>query len=347
MAQIERGGEPVSWNLDEALDSDLSINHLPFVNISELLEEDEMTVADRHIPYRFAVSQNVDFDLSTDGRWSNLSNGDRIWQIALRSEDAYSIAVSFSDLFLPKGAVMYLYSPDRSHVLGAFTSQNNKISGNFTTTHVPGDEVIVEYYEPFVVRDQGRIEIESIAHAYRNHFTQAPQECEINLGCDSEVSDDKVGSSVVKVMIGKGTRYVSGVLLNNTSYSGNPLVLTSYDALFDDPSQWVFHFNALDDHCSNASFLNASISGATLLESSNEHHFALVELSLKPLVEWDIQYAGWNKTGSTPQSVSSIHHPRGIVKQINESDLAPQIDMDEEIFWLVNQWTSGRNASGS
>ncbi|MGB1031811.1 MAG: T9SS type A sorting domain-containing protein [Flavobacteriales bacterium] len=351
LGQVERGGEPVSWNLTEAIDPTLQIVDLPIVNSSALLAEDEQGIEDRGLPYRFAVSQDVDLNNSTDGRWTTLNNGDRIWQLALSSDGAVSMSVTFDEFYLPKGTVLYVFTADRSSVLGAFTSANNKDGQKFTTTHLPGDQLIIEYYEPLIRRDQGSISVQSIAHAYKNHInTNLDNDCLQNLGCGTAQDLNTLGSSVVRLTVARGTKYTTGVLLNNASFNGRPLVLTTFDPSLGDPATWVATFNWVDEDCTGLAINEStqSISGATLLKANSEYGFALVELSLKPLVEWDIEYAGWSRTGSTPQMISSIHHAEGQVKKLNTSTLPPVHHMqDAMMFWDISSWDVGTSLEGS
>ena len=351
LGQIERGGEPVSWNLTEAIDPTLQIVDLPVVNSSALLAEDAMEVENRGKPYRFAISQDVNLNNTNDGRWTTLNNGDRIWQLAINSVGAVSMSVTFDDFYLPKGTVLYVYSADRSGILGAFTSANNKDGQKFTTTHLPGDQLIIEYYEPLIRRDQGSLSVESIAHAYKNIInTNLENTCLENLGCNTPNDLTAIGSSVVRLTVANGTKYATGVLMNNASFSGRPLVLTTFDPSLGDPSGWVATFNWVDEDCTGTAINESkqSISGATLLKANSEFGFAIVELSLKPLVGWNIQYAGWSRSGSTPQSVSSIHHAEGQVKKLNTSTLAPVHHMEDAMIYLdIPHWDTGTSLEGS
>ena len=55
-------------------------------------------------------------------------------------------------------------------VLGAFTSNNHKPHGGFSTAPIKGDKIIFEYNEPNNSSFNGQIQISSIAHDYRNVF---------------------------------------------------------------------------------------------------------------------------------------------------------------------------------
>ena len=60
------------------------------------------------------------------GVWTDLPNGDRVWQLSLESEGALGFTVNFSRYLLPEGASVFIFNGDKTQVLGAFTSANNK-----------------------------------------------------------------------------------------------------------------------------------------------------------------------------------------------------------------------------
>jgi len=354
-AQVQRGGIPVSWNLEEVVDDNHSFISLPEIDIEALLLEDLANDEDKHGSQRFAYAHSVELDLDNSGRWTNLQNGDRIWQLAIYGEGASSLSVTFSDFFLPKGSVMYIYTPDRSEVIGAFTSANNKNTGVFSSVPIHSEEIIIEYYEPFSRRNDGRLTLRTIAQAYRGMETSErdsdpSSSCHVNARCPENSRWFEASSSTVLLTLADGTRWASGVLLNNSSYSGRPLVLTSYSALHGDPSAWVCTFNHTSLTCSpsSSSKLNMSISGARLLESDMESDVALIELSLQPLVEWRVQYAGWDASNVTPKHVTSLHHPGGDVQKLAHYSLAPSNGyFSGKETWQIDNWHEGTTETGS
>lgn len=354
-AQVTRSGEPVSWDLLEDLTENLNVVSLDAVDGNALLAEDLIQTEDKDIPLRFAQKQDVDLNLDNSGRWTNLSNGDRIWLLGIHSPDAKSLSVTFDEFDLPKGAVLYLYSPDRMQIVGALTSANNKNSGFLTTTPILGEDLLVEYYEPYAVRQEGSISIRTIAHAYRNTIAEASDylassECMQNLQCtgDQTISDN--GTSTVLITVDDGTRWCTGTLLNNANFDGTPYVITSNHNLYGDPQTWLFTFNHASANCfpSIHNKNSFSISGAEIAEADAEGGMMLLELSKRPDPSWNIFYAGWNASGVTPQEVYTIHHPKGNIKKYTSDDEAPTAGYWSGIeVWTVENWFSGSTTSGS
>ena len=73
----------------------------------------------------------------------------------IAAPNAYSINLLYNEFWLPDGGRLFIYNDDRSMVLGAFTSANNKDHGKFATGPVRGDTSILEYYEPTYVEMRG------------------------------------------------------------------------------------------------------------------------------------------------------------------------------------------------
>ena len=99
-AQVQRGGVPVSWNLEEVVDENHAFISLPEIDVEALMLEDLLNDEEKHVSQRFAFPHSVALDLDNSGRWTNLQNGDRIWQLAIYGEGASSLSVTFSDFFL-------------------------------------------------------------------------------------------------------------------------------------------------------------------------------------------------------------------------------------------------------
>lgn len=354
-AQLTQLSEPVSWDVDETLATTLSFNELDEVNVAELLLEDEEATEFKDLPLRFATKQEVEFSIENSGRWTTLPNGDRIWMLGLRSAEAKALSVTFDEFFIPEGAVMHLYNADRSFYVGGYTNENNKIDGTFTTQAIPGEDLIIEYYEPYVVRHDGRLSIRTVAHSYRTLDSAINSEdpnftCLPNVACDDNPSLRDQASSVVLITLDDGTRWATGTLVNNANFDGKPYILTGDHCLWGDPSSWLFTFRFLSSECDQVvegQRLKA-ISGADIVTTDIDASIALLELSARPLPEWNVYYAGWDASGATPQKVKTVHHPKGAVKKVTSSEIAPQQSVWKGVtVFEVAGWDSGTTLDGS
>ena len=165
-SQVTNQGIPNSWNLN--LDnSQIQKKELPSFDIEAVKAEDAANDYKFDAPWRFGYIHSVDYGLE-DGVWSTLENGDRIWRILITSPKALSLNFIFDDFYMPKGGSLYLYSDDKSDLLGAYTSVQNQDSGMLGTWLVYGEKVWLEYYEPAEVIGEGRLHLSNITHGYRN-----------------------------------------------------------------------------------------------------------------------------------------------------------------------------------
>ena len=376
-AQISRGGEPYSWQNDFVI----SKIFMPVIDVNALKAEDQEDQLMKDIPFRFAFGHTVDLNTANSGNWTNLANGDRVWMLEIESKGALSINLTFVDYYLPNGAKLFVYSPDRLYKIGALTEFNNKPHRRLGTAPIPGDKIIIEYFEPSDVDFQGVITIGTVAHAYRDIFKLAEDyekgfgdsgDCNNNVVCPEAENWENQVRSVAMITLGNGTRWCTGSLLNNVTNDKTPYFLTANHCVEGQTvSTMVFIFNYQSDICDpggdgNDGELTKSVSGASLLENTNtpgpgnstdpmETDMALLLLSETPPDNYNVFYSGWDHSGIIPASTVGIHHPSGDVKKISFDDDAPQITGYFDLTgngggttdWRIVNWEDGTTEGGS
>ena len=160
------------------------------------------------------------------------------------------------------------------------------------------------------------------------------------------------------LIIFDGSYTCSGVLINNTQDQGRPLILTAAHCMEseEDLNSMVVIFgrrkiirgqpyNGLEWR---------SNTGASLLSSSRELDFALLELKSRIPDYISPIYLGWNKKFSQPALVSSIHSPDFDDAQYAFSLAKPSLATFGGIYnpvalgyWEVDQWAQGITSLGS
>ncbi len=361
-SQVSIGGIPESFN--KSLRSDIPSVRMGSVDVAQLLVEDEQDAIDKDIPYRFGYPFDVDYNLENSGQWETLPNGDKIWRLRIECPGAYSINLLYDSFWLPEGAKLYLYSEDRSMVVGAFTSQNNKEHGEFSTQPTKGDVTIVEYFEPAGVSKPGEISIWRIVHAYKDVFSWSVAKqalgfgdagwCNNNINCPEGDDWRNEQRAAAMILLGSGTRWCSGSLVNNVRQDLTPYFLTAEHCL-SSPSTWIIMFNYESPGCTNVDGPTwMTVSGTTLRASNGFSDFALVELSEQPPDSYNVFYAGWNAFDTAADSCVAIHHPSGDIKKISfnsdaltaTSYLGTSIPGDNS-HWRVDNWEDGTTEPGS
>ena len=141
IAQVSINGIPKSDTKN--MSSTFSNIILPELDHDLLLAKD-LEEMDKNMPYRFGNPFEVNFNLHNSGTWENIDNG-RVWRLSITSKNAYSINLLYDKFIIPEGAELYVYDKQKSTVLGAFTSLNNKSHETFATSPTKGDVTVIEY----------------------------------------------------------------------------------------------------------------------------------------------------------------------------------------------------------
>lgn len=360
-AQVSAGGTPVSFSKTFLGDA-VPVVAMEPLDVATLIAEDE-TGNVKGNAFRFGKDIDVDLNLNNAGLWQTLKNGDRVWRLGIQSRGAYSINLIFSDFFMPEGAKMFVYNADKSMVIGAFTSFNNKEHGKFSTTVVEGDHIIIEYFEPAAVRNQGRIAVNKVIHAYRNIFFGKRNgeardfgdsgSCNNNVNCPVSAGWENQVNASLLYLLANGTRVCSGAMLNNVRQDGKPYFLSANHCYSGDWATWIFMFNYQSPTCSpnQNGPTNQTVSGSTLRARSSNSDFMLFELSVTPPLSYNVYYAGWSNLNVAPTSAVGIHHPAGDVKKFSVDNNALVASTfggaPANSHWRVNDWDSGTTEGGS
>lgn len=373
-AQISHGGAPLPLTTLKSSSADKFVE-MPAFDVAEELRIDSLNESDFRSGYRFAYKFMTSLNIKNAGTSFTLADGTKVWRLGIRSADALSINVLFSEYELPKGGQVFLYNPGQTQILGSFTHLNNSKLNILPVSPVMGDELIIEYQEPANAEFSGRLVVGEVNHAYRELRGDEPRAntgsyyCMDNLVCDPNYDNqyEEVGRSVVMLMI-DGTIACSGTLVNNTENDGVPYLLTASHCLNNKfkvtnpdyakvAGSIVCYFNYNSPICSTAlrGTEEQSMASATPCAINEKTDLALLALMEIPPVYYRPYYAGWNAKDAGISPYSAIHHPGGSVKRINkysgELSLASfsitGADFIENGHWHIPRWSDGSTATGS
>ena len=331
LSQIATRKPPNSFAFKSASAGPIDHKKIPPQNLQRLLEQDTQ---EEKTPFQFGVDVDVDLGLLNSGTWEKLPNGDRIWKLKISSPEAYSINLIYGDFFIPAGASLHVYNPLRDHVLGGFTSENNRPSRTFATGLVKGDTSILEYYEPAKQRGKGAVRVSKVIHGYKDLLGKGAQQkafghsqsCHTNVNCSlGDPWRDQI-SSVAMILLHNNARACTGGLINNASDETIPYFLTANHCLTSeqDTQNWIFMFNYESPDCTSTDGRTQdTILGCTLKARVRPTDFMLLELSSIPPSDYNVYYAGWSREASPPTNMVGIHHPAGDVKKISLSNRRP------------------------
>ena len=381
-AQLSTKELPVSFDskVKSAIGSKRTIKPvtMPSLDRAKILKEDEED-EEYGFPPRFGYLHKVKYNLKNSGKWLMLPNGDKLWQLNVVCPNALSVNFLYDKFWIPEGGKFFIYSKDKKHSIGAFTSQNNKGDSinvrGFATGLVYGNDVILEYYQPKEVTADAIISIEYIVHGYRYINLDdvgfgLSGSCQVNINC-SEGQDWQNEKKAVALILVNGYRYCTGSLVNTTDLGQAPYLLTAdhclggwannyvkYDASTSpNLDHYSFYWNYEAPGCINPNVepTPLSTSGATIIANNSVSDFALLRLTEDPqsLSNYTPFYLGWDHSGNSGSPGVCIHHPSGDVKKISTVNLQPQSTDYEDIavtnsgtHWMVT-WKETPNGHGT
>lgn len=355
-AQLGHGGQPVDWGVTDPHPMVLPGTFLGTVD--RAAAEAAADTADAPLAYRFGTQRLFQADLAAQGQWTSLPDGGRLCRYEVRSTGAVMIALQFSSFHLPWGGRLYLYDKARTRFIGAFTQANESPDGRFATALLPGDAVVLEYRGP-AGATAPEIVLEGLTHAWRSFIPTGQAERDLNPGyqslpCHNNVAcpiaaDWQAQSRATLWFVMPSGLGCGGTLLNNTLQDGTPYVLIANHCYQPTEGQWIFYFNYQSPTCVGDTGQTAQTIAGSVRRSILYHgDFCLMELNAMPPPSFGAYYAGWDHSGTPPQSGAVILNPQGDVKKISFYNTpATTYFTDDEATpcWQVN-WSSGLMEAG-
>lgn len=340
--QLSEGGVPPGFKLQDMK----SIKKIDGINlriygINKLLKEEQQ----EGTPLSYSIYKDVNIDIKDKGTVTETAEG-KIWQFRIESENARSLGIIFSQYHLPPGAKLFIYNKDQNKIYGAFTAKNNKEKGHLAIAEFPGNEMIIEYYEPLVVDFPGTIIIGKIGQAYRDIFGNVidiENDHVFDVNCAYGDHVQLVKHSVAKMSFEEnGFGYLcTGNLINNVNSDGTPYFLTARHCISSNPpaQTLITYFNYEKDDCGGSILPEQTLSGSTFQSAFLDTDFSLLLLDDAPPKEYKPYYAGWNvESDSVVNSGSGVHHPVGFPKEV-AIEFNPIINYPYETEWENNEVT--------
>ena len=99
-AQISHGGQPLPLSATKSLTDEMFIQ-MPEFDLSEQLRLDSLEATDLRSGYRFAYKFMTDYTPDNSGIHFTLPDGTKVWRLGIRSRNALSINIMFSEYHLP------------------------------------------------------------------------------------------------------------------------------------------------------------------------------------------------------------------------------------------------------
>lgn len=344
-AQLSHGGEPHNWGSRQVAAP------VPVISLQPLGHARSVSAPDQHGVFNYGEQRFIAIDVVAQGEWQDLEDGSRICRIAIESEGASMLSVQFDRWELPEGAKVFLFDRERTRFIGGFDRSNRTPTGKMATAVLPGDQVVIEYHVP-AGTEAGELRVASITHGHIDLFgLQAARDidpgyqsspCNINVVCPEAADWQQIKRAVAMFLRPSGDG-CTGVLLNNTADPGRPYFHVANHCYQPNEDEWVFYFNYESPGCVGSTGpSDQTLTGATLRANYYFDDFVLLELFDTPPANFNVYYAGWDRSGNTPQSGTVIHHPLYDVKKITFNYDAPTSFAHPEGWQLWrNYWDDG------
>ena len=326
--QLSQGGIPYSIIERKVIMASENIPIIEMPQIEKEIIEDIKRRDSENECFQFAYGFDVNIDIKNVSLIDTLQYG-ILYRVGVKSNNAYSINIIFSNYFVPDGAKMFLYNEKQDVILGAYTSNNNKKDQIFATSPISGDKIFIEYFEPRFSEISGQVVIGKVSHDFigitESYDKTQAGSCEVDVNC-IEGEDWQDEKRAVCRLLFNGVYLCSGSLINNVERDGKAYLLTANHCIStqSDASSCVFYFNYEKPDCGFGSgSLSQSISGSYLRAAMSSSDFTLLELSRIPYNSFNPYYAGWDRNETQTAGGVGIHHPQGDVKKISTFNIVP------------------------
>ena len=331
--------------------------------------------------YRIGLASTVNITPLNSGIWTTLPNGDRKWQLVVKSSGAEALSFLFETFKLYGASTLVITDLNGKLVHNPLTSDDVESHFRQHAALCFGDELLLTLIEPKYTQSS-EIFLDRVMYNYRatgNPNFQKINEsdpCEINVNC-SPVGDlwqdEKKGVARIYVVEGNSGGYCTGSLINNTSQDCKPYFLTALhcgvSATAANMTQWKFYFKYEAPSCTNPSTAGTLddyfITGCLRIADSGDNggdsgsDFLLVKLgsstneatiinNLKS-ANFSAYWNGWNANTAATTGGVGIHHPAGDIKKISTfsgSTISAGWNGNGLSSHWRQSWTSNSNGHG-
>lgn len=321
---------------------------LPAPDVAALLEEDAIRDKNGQL-YRIGVPIFTNITPENSGIWTNLPNGDRIWELKIKSEGAEALSFIFSRFVLHGNSVFTVL--DNDGVLRHKPVHKEDMLDDLQQILALcfGDELTLRLYEP-ANTTPSEIHMDRVMYNYRatgNPNVQKINEseaCEVNVNCSpvgDAWQDEKRGVARILITDSGGQGWCSGSLVNNTAQNCKPYFLTALHCGVStsaaNSNLWRFYFRYESPNCTNPGTAGTLddyfITGCVRIANSNDgggntgSDFLLLQLgslaneattitTLKS-ANFNAYWNGWDANNTAVTGGAGIHHPAGDIKKIS------------------------------
>lgn len=326
-------------------------------NPSDLKVQDAWSSSRSGRPFNVGHMVDYSVDFAEQATLVHSVNGTQVYRLELALEGSpVGMGLYYEDFYIPEGGRLFIYTPDRRQLLGAYTHATHPTHGAFATEPLAGNQLVLDYEMPEGTAKPS-IQISQVAYFYypvmqigmaqdgleyysSNEESSDPglrKFCQINANCpEGDNYEDQKASSVAMLMpVGKNLSMCSGNLINNIKEDLTPYIISAAHCAsetdrFGIPNyimdQWIFAFHFEKPRCSSGdrgtqtlrSMVGARMKSFLPIKGASDG--LLLELTNKIPEDYRVYYSGWNAATTTWQKGASLHHPAGDALKVSTFD---------------------------
>jgi hypothetical protein len=289
--------------------------HVDLNQVSVTLEQPDVGSLTLKAPNQIGVNRSLAVSSTTRAQKFVNPDGSQLIVLIIKSSGASGIGVHFRNFALAAGEEVYVYGPRAdSIVCGPYTNKGPWGSGEFWSSTIAGETVVIEFYTTTDKNGKG-FEIFEISHIFAELDWRLRSNepdvlnCEVDASCYGDVEKNAVGRMLFN---DNGVFVCTGTLLNDRAQDQTPYFLTANHCI---PTQGVaqtveIYWFYQTTSC-NSGVLRSWVQsppGANLLATQSSNDFSLLRLfNNAPAGAW---FAGWtNAAQSQGTNVFGLHHP--------------------------------------
>ncbi len=270
---------------------------------------------------RFAVPHRESVSALHDKSWRE-ENGELTWTHRVLAPNSVSLNFGFTKFHLPESAELTVRASDFTHVIRPFTAADNNAAGELWTPVVMSDDVTIEL--KIAARELAQLELELgvVGQGFRTFAqrTQKAGSCNIDVACSEGAGWEAEINSVAVISRG-GSTFCTGFMVNNTAEDRTPFFMTADHCGINagNAASLVTYWNYQRSTCRGSRDATRSQfnTGSQFLAGSRRSDFTLVRLNQAPAPEWNVTYAGWDRSDVDAAMAVAIHHPSTDEKSIS------------------------------
>ncbi len=293
------------------------------VDLAKAADEDEVSRLQGE-PERFAVPEKISVTPETSGTWESLPDSRfQLWRLRVTAPGALSLNVGFDRFRLPKGGRLVIHPVSGTDPAREFTARDNRDHGELWTPVVLTDDLVIELTLPVESRRDYALRLAQVGKGYR-YFGEDPSAksgtCNNDVVCP-EGDPWRADINSVGVYTLSGVWTCTGAMINNSAEDGTPYFLTANHCGVSSANDQtlVLYWNFQSPVCGQqgGGSLTDTQTGVIFRATSGASDFCLVELEELPLPDWNVTYAGWDRSDADSPLAVAIHHPSTDEKAIS------------------------------